>query len=134
MIRIIYISTSRTEIVPEDLETILRVSRRNNRAVGVTGLLIAGGRRFLQLLEGPESAVLQTYERIKNDERHFAQVLLSQRVVTDRNFADWDMGFQPAGSPGCDGSIADDVAALIAPITDPTVYAYFSEFAKRHAA
>ena len=134
MIQIIYISTSRTEIVPENLETILRISRRNNRGVGVTGLLVAGGRRFLQLLEGPEDAVMQTYDRIKADKRHFAQVLLSKRPITDRNFANWDMGFQPAGSTHRDGSIADDVAALIAPITDPTVYAYFSEFAKKHAA
>ena len=47
MIRIIYISTSRTEILPKELEAILRISRRNNRFVGVTGLLIGGGQRWL---------------------------------------------------------------------------------------
>ena len=134
MIRIIYISTARTEILPKELEAILRISRRNNRFVGVTGLLIGGGRRFLQLLEGPGDAVMETYDRIKADERHFAAVLLSKTHVTERIFADWDMGFQPAGSVNGDGSVADDVASMIAPIKDPTVYAYFSEFAKKHAA
>ena len=134
MIRIIYISTSRTEIVQKELETILHISRRNNRGAGVTGLLIAGGRRFLQVLEGSEGAVMQTYERIKLDPRHFAAVLLSKQIITERNFADWDMGFQHAASLHGSGSVADDVAMMIAPIKDPTVYAYFSEFAKKHAA
>ena len=134
MIRIIYISTSRVEIVKRELDLILSVSRRNNRNFGVTGLLFAGGRRFLQVLEGPEGAVTQTYDRIKADERHFATVLLSKQFIAERNFADWDMGFQPASALNGPGSVADDVAAMIARIKDPTVYAYFSEFAKRHAA
>lgn len=134
MIRLIYISTARGEITQGDLECILRKSRRNNAAVGVTGLLIAGGRRFLQVLEGPTDVVMETYERIQADERHFATVLLSKRTVTERNFESWAMGYQPAGPIHGDGSVADDVASLIAPIADPTVHAYFAEFAKKHAA
>ncbi len=65
MIRLIYISTARSELSTVELEGILRISRRNNAAVGVTGLLIVGGRRFLQALEGPADAVVQTYDRIK---------------------------------------------------------------------
>lgn len=134
MIRIIYISTSRAEIVKNELDAILLVSRRNNRNFGVTGLLVAGGRRFLQVLEGPEGAVMQTYDRIKADQRHFATVLLSKQSIVERNFADWDMGFQPAPTLHGAGAVAADVAAMIATIEDPTVYAYFSEFAKKHAA
>lgn len=134
MIRIIYISTARVRTPRGELDGILQISRRNNRAVGVTGLLVVGGRRFLQVLEGPEEAVMQTYQRIKADSRHVAPVLLSKRPITERNFADWAMGYQPAGSLDGPGLVADDVAALIAPIADPTVRAYFAEFAKQHAA
>lgn len=66
MIRL-YISTARQPITPSILADILRASRRNNAPVAVTGLLIVGGRRFLQALEGPEAAVEATYERIARD-------------------------------------------------------------------
>jgi len=134
LIRLIYISTARSELSKTELEAILRSSRRNNAAAGVTGLLIVGGRRFLQALEGPASAVTQTYDRIKADGRHFAAVTLDSRAIAERSFAGWAMGHQSSKSLDGDGAVADDVAALIAPIEDPTVHAYFAEFAKKHAA
>jgi hypothetical protein len=102
--------------------------------VDVTGLLIVGGRRFLQALEGPAEAVKKTYDRIKADRRHFAAVVLSDREIAERSFFEWAMGYQPAGIPRSEGTVANDVAELIAPITDPIVHAYFAEFAKKHAA
>lgn len=134
MIRLLYISTARDACGPDELADILRVSRRNNAAADITGLLIAGGQRFLQILEGPDAAVQTTFDRIRSDPRHFAPVVLSRRAVDERLFGQWAMGFQPAaGVFGVQG-IDDAVAALIAPIADPTVKAYFSEFALKHAA
>ena len=43
MERIIYISTARSDPDREIVEDILRVSRRNNRRDGLTGLLVVGG-------------------------------------------------------------------------------------------
>ena len=134
MIRILYISTAREAHVQNDLAPILRVSRRNNAALNVTGLLVAGGRRFLQVLEGPADAVEQTYGRICGDARHIAPVLLSKRSIDDRLFGEWAMGFQPAGVGGNGGAVNEEVAALVAPISDPTIKAYFEGFVRRHAA
>ena len=134
MIRLIYISTARSELSKAELEGVLRTSRRNNAVVGVTGLLVVGGRRFLQALEGPADAVVQTYDRIKADGRHFAAVILDNRPIAERSFPDWAMGHQPGRPLRGDGAVADDVARLIAPIADPTMHAYFAEFAKKHAA
>jgi hypothetical protein len=134
MIRLVYISTARTELSKAELEGILRASRRNNAAVGITGLLVSGGRRFLQALEGPSGAVTQTYDRIKADARHFAAVTLDNRSISERSFPGWAMGHQPGKSLHGDGAVAADVAALIAPIADPIMHAYFAEFAKKHAA
>jgi hypothetical protein len=92
LIRLIYISTARSELSAAELEGVLRASRRNNAAVGVTGLLVVGGRRFLQALEGPADAVAQTYDRIKADGRHFAAVTLDNRPIAERSFPDWAMG------------------------------------------
>jgi hypothetical protein len=134
MIRLLYISTSRSPLVSAEIDGILRVSRRNNRAVGVTGLLVVGGRRFLQALEGPEAAVLETFERIRADPRHFAVVILSRSAIAERQFGDWSMGYQPGAALGAEASVAADVEALIAPIDNPVVHAYFHQFALQHAA
>ncbi|MEG8015239.1 BLUF domain-containing protein [Sphingomonas sp. 22R3R2A-7] len=134
MIRLIYISTARTTLDSETMAAILATSRRNNQAVDVTGLLLVGGRRFLQVLEGPEDAVMQTYERIRRDDRHYAAVVLSRRAIEMRSFAGWAMGYQPAGTVHGHGEVADDVAAMIAPIGDAVTQAYFAEFARKHAA
>jgi hypothetical protein len=134
MIRLLYISTSRAPLVGGELDAILRVSRRNNRAVGVTGLLVVGGRRFLQALEGPEAAVLATFERIRADPRHFAVVILARSTITERQFGDWAMGHQPGAALGAEASVSADVEALIAPIDNPVIHAYFHQFALQHAA
>jgi hypothetical protein len=91
--QLLYISTvSSTEAV--DLDTILATSRRNNRANGVTGLLMYNGKRFLQVLEGPAEAVEATFNRIRRDSRHRGAVLLARRTIEQREFGDWSMGFR----------------------------------------
>ncbi|HEX8485933.1 BLUF domain-containing protein [Sphingomonas sp.] len=134
MRRLLYISTARNPITPSDLESILRVSRRNNAAAGITGLLIAGGRRFLQALEGPEDAVRATFDRIRGDTRHFAAVVLADQAIGERSFPGWTMGFQPGALIGGGGEVATAVAELVAPITDPTLRGYFTGFAETQAA
>ena len=134
MIRLLYISTSRQRITPEILADILRASRRNNVACQVSGLLIVGGKRFLQALEGPEAAVLATYDRISRDPRHFAVVQLARDTITDRQFPSWSMGAQAGMTPHRTATVDEAVAALIAPIKDPSLKGYFTGFAERQAA
>jgi len=135
MIRLLYISTARERHSPAALEDILRVSRRNNAAANVTGLLIAGGNRFLQVLEGPEQSVQNTYNRICRDVRHRAPVILKRELFEERAFGAWSMGFQPGGSRTTPAaSVNDQVAALVEPIEDVTLRAYFEGFVRQHAA
>lgn len=134
MIRLLYVSTARAPVTPEILSDILRTSRRNNAAVGVTGLLIVGGRRFLQALEGPSEAVLSTYARVMRDPRHFAAVQLAHETIAERQFPDWAMGAQAGRVAGAEASVADAITALIAPIQDETLRGYFLGFAETRAA
>ena len=134
MIRLLYISTARQRVTPEVLADILRASRRNTAAVDVSGLLIVGGRRFLQALEGPEDAVLATYARINRDPRHFAVVQLAHEMIAERQFARWAMGAQAGATPGVVASVSEAVSTLIAPIADPSLRGYFTGFAQRQAA
>ena len=134
MHRLLYISTAKQVVTPQVLDAILRTSRRNNARDDVTGLLIAGGRRFLQALEGNERSVRATFERIRDDPRHFAAVVLADHAIAERSFAQWSMGYQPGGSAGGDKDVAAAISALVDPIGDPTLRGYFTGFAEARAA
>ena len=135
MQRLIYISSTRSPLTTAELDAILIASRRNNAAVGVTGLLVAGGRRFLQALEGPEAAVETVFNRIKADPRHHAVVILSRTTIDTPTFGQWAMGFNRGGTGGGDAiTLPETVATLVEPSTDPTVRGYFEGFAQVHAA
>lgn len=88
--QLLYISTATPGSVI-DIPRILAASLRNNRRSGVTGLLWTDTRRFLQVLEGEEATVRETFERIKADERHRAIVVLQDRDIAAREFGNWDM-------------------------------------------
>lgn len=123
--RLLYISTMRAPLAATDVGEILRVSRANNARDDITGLLIVGNNRFLQLLEGPAAAVDRTYDRIKQDPRHFAAVTLDDREGDTRLFPEWAMG---------EAMLADGVPkTLLDRIEDPTLRAQFESFSDMQA-
>jgi hypothetical protein len=132
MLQIVYISTARQPLSEVELQSVLAVSRRNNQAAGISGLLIAGGRRFLQALEGPDDAVAAAFDRIKADPRHFAVVVLSTKQVETREFGNWAMGFELGGNSGAE-DLKGVVEALIAPLGDKNLRAQFLGFAEINA-
>jgi hypothetical protein len=135
MQRLMYISTTRRPLPATDLGAILAASRRNNAKVGVTGLLVAGGRRFLQVLEGPDYAVETLFRRIEEDRRHHAIVILSRMEIAAPSFRHWAMGYCCGGAADDDApTLPETVAQLLAPIIDPTIRGYFEGFAAVHAA
>ena len=74
-----------------ELSSILAVSRANNKRDGVTGALLYSDGCCAQVLEGELDTVQQTFERIQNDMRHGAAVVLEARPVESRMFGLWDM-------------------------------------------
>lgn len=92
------------------LAGILLDARRNNMRDGVTGALVCRQDVYLQLLEGPKTAVRSAYARIKRDDRHLDVRLRLSEAAADRMFADWAMLHDPARSwIWTPEEIADDV-------------------------
>ena len=79
----------------EILSAILVASRANNRKNDITGALICRSDIFLQLLEGPEKNVKNTYEAIQNDDRHINVYHLIDQPVKKRLFPAWAMKDDP---------------------------------------
>lgn len=80
------------------LNNILSVARRNNLKNGITGALICRADFYLQMLEGPRTAVTKTFHHILQDDRHLDVVLISCGDIQTRLFPDWHMRDDPARS------------------------------------
>ena len=78
------------------LNGLLIDSRSNNKRDSITGALICRADLYLQLLEGPQNKVLETFSRIKNDDRHTEVVVLVSKLTSDRKFPQWSMLDDPA--------------------------------------
>jgi hypothetical protein len=92
MRRIRYVSELAEALTPEDVEAIARVSEANNTRDGITGMLMASGQLFFQLVEGPDDAVDALYRRILADRRHRnVMVLGDERGDLTRQCPDWAM-------------------------------------------
>jgi len=78
----------------DDLEEILRTSRKNNARLGITGMLLYGNKTFVQILEGEEKAVSELVEKIKRDSRHADFQVLKKKTIDRREYADWSMEFK----------------------------------------
>ncbi len=131
MERIIYISTVRGECDDGMIADILARSRFNNGRDGLTGLLVIGGRRFLQAIEGPRETLDNAYRRIKADPRHYALVQLERRPIEQRSFPAWSMGCDQAASGGA--NLATMIERLTEHIDDASLQAHLRSFAEFHS-
>jgi hypothetical protein len=92
-----YVSSATILFSDTELEELLIKSRRRNEASGVTGMLLYRDGNFMQFLEGPREAVLDSMNRIKGDPRHRGVIVLLQETRPERDFSDWSMGFKKLG-------------------------------------
>jgi len=92
---IVYISTAIVDFGEAALLQLLKRSRGFNERAGITGVLMYGGGRFLQVLEGCPAAVRCLYARIAADPRHGRLEKLADGLLPRRDFAEWYMSFAP---------------------------------------
>lgn len=100
MFRIVYLSTASIPFSKSELTGLLDAARLHNQSQDITGLLLYREGQFIQLLEGPEPAVCELYERhIFRDPRHHHVTLLLEEAATERLFDHWSMGFHDLTDP-----------------------------------
>ena len=92
LVRLMYASRAVPTVDQEELLAIVRKSKANNPAAGITGVLCFSEGIFLQVLEGGRSAVNKLYNRIASDSRHTDVELLCYEEIGERRFAGWSMG------------------------------------------
>ncbi|MEM0947967.1 MAG: BLUF domain-containing protein [Pseudomonadota bacterium] len=80
------------------LDGILLDARRCNLRDTITGALICRHDVYIQLLEGPRNKVGETYDRIRQDDRHLEVKLRYFGESSERLFSKWAMLHDPAKS------------------------------------
>ena len=86
-----YTSLASLDLTARDLEDIHRSAVELNALDGITGLLVFNGTRFLQVIEGADSAIEDLLERLRRDRRHSGVEVRDERRVEARSFPDWSM-------------------------------------------
>lgn len=77
----------------KDVETIVASSKRNNPALGITGVLFHHAGRFIQVIEGEAKALATLRRTLEQDPRHTHIHYLIDEAVKERGFADWNMDY-----------------------------------------
>lgn len=92
LVRCLYASRPNPAIEGPALDRILDQSRKNNPALGITGLLCVSENLFIQVIEGGRDEVCELFNAIVRDDRHRQVRILSYEEITERRFGSWTMG------------------------------------------
>ncbi|MBC6613033.1 BLUF domain-containing protein [Hymenobacter sp. BT507] len=95
MHHLIYMSTAVQPLSDAELSTLLHQARLRNEHDNITGALVYGDGRFMQIIEGDKAALDDLYARLLSDKRHVGLVKLADKEVAARSFAGWSMAFRP---------------------------------------
>ena len=91
---LVYVSSAVRLFSSSELEGILAVSRANNTALGVSGMLLYKGGNLMQVLEGDQRTVRDLYARIARDPRHKGLMILLDGPQEKPMFGEWSMAFR----------------------------------------
>lgn len=94
MHHLIYLSQATRPLSAKALTCLLDQARLANERQHLTGALVYGNKRFIQLLEGELAVLAQAYARISQDPRHQHLCRVADYPIAARQFADWPLAFQ----------------------------------------
>lgn len=94
--RTVYLSKAAKAFTRTDFTTILAQSRHDNSEANISGLLLYVRGSIIEVLEGEVRAVERLFQRIQTDQRHTDVTRVCDKLITERVFPDWTMGYETA--------------------------------------
>ena len=95
--QLVYTSRATFDLASEsgrkDVQAILAEARRYNPTKGITGFLLIGQDWFAQVIEGESGTVNTLFRKLLEDPRHHQIRIIDTRLVRERRFGNWSMGF-----------------------------------------
>ena len=90
--RITYISSFAKDMSDDEIEELARQAAKNNAENDITGVLMAKGEVFFQIIEGPEENIDRLFTNLLKDPRHEKIITLGIQVGDlQRLFPNWHM-------------------------------------------
>ncbi len=93
MIQLAYTTIARRAMDKAALMKLLQQARLFNYQHNLSGILLYKDRSFFQVLEGDNNTVTDLMVSIGLDNRHQDLNVMYNRVITQRDFQTWSMGF-----------------------------------------
>jgi len=93
-IQLIYASEATQKFSDEELDDLLALSSSFNASKNITGMLLYGSGKFMQVLEGEAREIDALVKKISADGRHTKVNILVRTPISQRNFSTWSMGFR----------------------------------------
>jgi len=93
LVRVLYTSRIASGVAAADIDRLVASAQRRNRQLDLTGALLVCDGRFVQVLEGRETAVDEMVGKIAADQRHHDMVMLDRLATPKRLFASWHLAF-----------------------------------------
>ena len=91
--QLLYVSVQTRSYSEDDLVALLEQSQKNNKVLGVTGILVYHKKHFLQILEGEKDTIFELFRKIRRDDRHLSVILFWDQKIEKRMFGQWEMAF-----------------------------------------
>lgn len=96
---LVYTSRAVVDVNAKMVSALADQAALSNAEIGLTGMLIYGGGRFLQVLEGPRHKLTTLYGKIMRDPRHVDCTTLLEEADAQRRFPSFHMGHLTLGAP-----------------------------------
>ena len=90
---LVYTSIANQKMSDDNLKDLLKKSRVKNERKNVTGMLLYLDPFFIQILEGEEAVINESFNIIKQDSRHHKVKIIYKKPIEERSFPNWTMGF-----------------------------------------
>lgn len=105
LVQLGYMSKAVHLMSDHQLDRLLNKARIRNKKNNITGMLLYADGSFLQVIEGGERAVKDTFTLIQKDIKHKDIKILFEDTIESRHFSEWSMGFRRLSSDSDMGMI-----------------------------
>lgn len=96
--QLVYVSNRKSTSNQQEIDDIVEACKRNNPALGITGVLLYNEDKFIQLVEGDAKTLNALYDKIKADDRHEKCRMISYMPIKEKAFPSWHMATKELAS------------------------------------
>lgn len=93
---ICYVSNAEENLSSEEIEALLNRSQEKNNTAGIKGLLLYAEGNFFQILEGEKNLVLEVFDKIREDSRHYGIIQVIGRDFERDSYDSYKVDFLTA--------------------------------------